>query len=274
MRRIPHILTRGLPVVARGGWALVLLGSLSGCLFSGRGRYLEVRGTVPTPSTLPVLAPSTATRASLRVGAGLSSTTSPSAHDPQVNLDLRAPLSSGQVDGLVSLGSHVVLGYRQVVEGGDVLFGIVGRPGPFQILGYGATGLRRFRLDRTYEHSFSNAGFSDGGDPPDTIFLSSRTLGIASTIGLSCLTNLAEGRLQPFVSASLQMGPRLAGEIGGNTYRDESLAFGAATLDVGTRVNFTTHIGVTVGAGLVSGTGVFHDTWARGFAALEWSLGR
>ena len=254
--------------------ALILSGSLSGCLFSGTVRYLEVRGTAPTPSTLPVLAPSAETRASLRAGAGLASTTAPTAQDPHATLDLRVPLATGQIDGLVSLGSHVVLGYRHVPEGGDLLFGIVGRPGPFEILGYGAAGLRLFRLERTFTGSNDDGWLFSSDVVDDTLATSGRTLGLTTTVGLSCLTSLADRRLQPFVSANLQMGPRLAGELGGNTDRDESLAFGAATIDVGARANFTPQVAATAGAGLVRGTGVFHDGWARGFAALEWRLGR
>lgn len=258
----------------RGIWALALFGSLSGCLSSGTVRYLEVRGKLPTPSTLPVLAPSVTTRASVRIGSGLSSTTHPVAQDPTANLDLRVPTWSGQVDGLLSLGSHVVLGYRQVPEGGDVLFGIVGRPGPFEILGYGGAGLRRFRLERTFVGSTEDQGFFSSEVIDDTVASSSRTLGLATTIGVSCLTSFANSRLQPFVSASLQMGPRLAGEAGGHTPRDEDLSFGSASFDVGARANFTPQVGATAGAGFVQGTGVFQEGWARGFAAVEWRMGR
>lgn len=272
MRRISALPVPGLRALRHAFLGLFVLGSLNGCL-STSIRYLDVRGRAPTPSTLPLLAPSPNTRATVRVGAGLSGTTSPGAQDPHATLDLQVPSVSGQIDGILFLGSHVVLGYRQVVEGGDVLLGIVGRPGPFEILGYGATGLRRFPLDRTFERTVSVAGFASDTFV-DTVFLDSRTWSVASTIGLSCLTNLVDGRLQPFASASLQMGPRLSGEMGGDTERDRALTFGAATFDVGARAHLTTRIAATAGAGLVGGTGTFDDTWGRGFATLEWTLTR
>lgn len=273
MQRPPQIAPNGLPLICRWLCALVLLGNLSGCL-STTIRYLDVRGTVPSPSTLPVLAPSSETRASVRVGTGLSSTTRPGAQAPDATLDLRVPLWTGQADGLLSLGSHVVLGYRHVPEGGDLLFGIVGRPGPFEILGYGAAGLRRIQLDRRFERTVSSSGFAADEDVVDTVASSSRRLGPTATVGLSCLTSLADRRLQPFASASLQMGPRLAGDGGGDTPRDEALSFGSAAIDVGARANLPSQIGATAGVGFVQGTGVFHDGWARGFVALEWRLGR
>lgn len=246
---------------------------LSGCLFSPTVRYLEVHGTAPTPSTLPLLVPSKETRASLRAGVGLASTTAPATRHPYTSLDVRIPETTWQIDGLLSLGSHVVLGYRQVPEGGDLLLGITGRPGPFEILGYGAAGLRHVGLDRTFTRSNEEGWlFSDNG-PDDTLSTSDGTLGLATTIGLSCLTSLADRRLQPFLSASLQMGPRLAGDSG-STPREEALTFGAATFDLGARAHLTPRIAATAGAGLVRGTGTFDDTWARGFATMEWTLRR
>lgn len=247
--------------------ALLALASLSGCL-STSIRYLEVRGKVPTPTTLPVLAPPSETRAIARVGAGLSSDTRPGASSPGTTLDLQVPRGTGQIDGLIYLGSHVVLGYRQLLDGGDLLFGIVGRPGPLEILGYGAAGIRNFRLVRRFERTITSSGFSSTDPYLDTVVVSSGTEGPTATVGLSCLTSLADRRLQPFASASLQMGPRLSGD-GGDTDSDEALSFGAATIDAGIRANFHSRIGATAGVGFVQGTGVFHDGWGRAFAALE-----
>lgn len=256
-----------LPLGILGG---ISLGALSGCGVT-HDRYLDVRGRAPSVNAYPYLAPTSTTRATMRVAGGVPTTTNPTARAPHGTTDLSLPPWDGQVDALLAIGPNGLVGTRYWP--GSVVFfvGAHGHSGPLQILGVGGVGMRKFRLDRVVEGSSHPSGISRGLGSVDTVALSSPTVGIVGSLSISCLANLPDSRVQPFLAASLQFGPRLSGE-GGITGDSGAISFGSAAFDAGIRTPLGDHFAATMGVGALRGTGVFDDGWGRGFAALEWRM--
>lgn len=256
-----------LPLGVLGG---ISLGALSGCGMT-HDRYLELRGRAPSVNAYPYLAPSSTTRAALRVAGGVPTTTNPTANAPHGTADLSLPPWDGQVDGFLAIGPNGLVGTRYWPGSVDLFVGAHGHSGALQILGVGGVGMREFRLDRVVERTLNPVGINPDEVFVDTIALSSSTVSFVGSLSISCLANLPDSRVQPFLAASLQFGPRLSGDSG-NTGDSGAISFGSAAFDAGIRTPITDHFAATLGIGYLRGTGVFDDGWGRGFAALEWRI--
>lgn len=243
----------------------ISVGTLAGC--SPRNRYLEVRGRAPSVNAYPYLAPTTTTRVALRAVGGIPTTTNPTAKTPDGTADLSLPPWDGQVDALLAIGPYGLVGTRYQPGGVDIFLGAHRQTGSLQLLGVGGVGLRRFRLDRVVERT--TIGTVE--DTKDTFALSSSTEKLIGSLAISCLANLPDARVQPFLAASLQFGPQLNGDSG-TTGDSGAISFGSAAFDAGIRTPIGDHFAATLGMGYLRGTGVFDDGWGRGFASLEWRI--
>lgn len=264
-----HLWNRALvlPLGILGG---ISLGALSGCAMTN-DRYLAVRGRAPSVNAYPYLAPTSTTRASLRVAGGIPTTTNPTAKAPDGTADLSLPPWDGQVDGLLAIGPYGLVGTRYWPGSVDLFLGAHGQSGSLQFLGVAGVGMREFRLDRVVERTLKPVGYNEGQVFVDTVALSSPTVSFVGSLSISCLANLPDARVQPFLAASLQFGPQLNGDSG-TTGDSGAISFGSAAFDAGIRTPITDHFAATLGVGYLRGTGVFDDGWGRGFAALEWRI--
>lgn len=265
--RPPRNRTLILPLGILGG---ISLGALAGCGITN-DRYLAVRGRAPSVNAYPYLAPTSTTRAALRVVGGIPTTTNPTAKAPDGTADLSLPPWDGQVDALLAIGPYGLMGTRYQPGGVDFFLGAHRQTGSLHFLGVGGVGRRRFRLDRVVEMTSIGSDISALDDTKDTVALSSSTTALVGSLSISCLANLPDARVQPFLAASLQFGPQLNGDSG-TTGDSGAISFGSAAFDAGIRTPITDHFAATLGIGYLRGTGVFDDGWGRGFASLEWRI--